>query len=190
MATLRLSNTSNGYAAFKVKTTAPKLYLVKPSAGTLAPGGNVEVVITHQPQKDEGASGTHRFLVQAVAAVSDATVSKEEWGSFSKDVIQDVKLGVVLDDEQREPLPSTKEEASRAVGPPEGSEELKDMYKDALNKAEQIERKKQELEEQLQQVRRSAQRGPASSDRGGFGPVHLLLAAVTGAMLAYALTMM
>ncbi|RKO97678.1 hypothetical protein CXG81DRAFT_15338, partial [Caulochytrium protostelioides] len=39
--------------AFKVKTTAPKQYLVRPNAGRIAPGAAVEIQVLLQPTRDE-----------------------------------------------------------------------------------------------------------------------------------------
>ena len=42
-ATLKLSNPTTKPINFKVKTTAPKQYCVRPNAGAVQPGGSVEV---------------------------------------------------------------------------------------------------------------------------------------------------
>jgi hypothetical protein len=41
---LKLRNPSDEEVAFKVKTTAPKLYCVRPNAGVVPAGGSVEVL--------------------------------------------------------------------------------------------------------------------------------------------------
>merc|ERR1719221_1559579 len=76
---LKLTNTSSEHVAFKVKTTAPKSYLVRPSTGTLPPGDAQEVQIILQPQSgNEGAAGTSdRFLVQAVKVNAGEEVTRE-----------------------------------------------------------------------------------------------------------------
>lgn len=48
--TLGLENLTDGYLAFKVKTTAPKGYLVKPSNGVLEPNGKKDISIHLLPQ--------------------------------------------------------------------------------------------------------------------------------------------
>ena len=62
---LVITNISGGPIAFKVKTTAPKAYLVRPSNDMLAAGRSVDVKILLQPGVERDTP--HRFLVQAVA---------------------------------------------------------------------------------------------------------------------------
>ncbi|KAJ7612419.1 PapD-like protein [Mycena rosella] len=52
---------------FKVKTTAPKLYTVRPNSGRIEPGQSLEVLVMLQPLKDEpplNAKCKDKFLVQ------------------------------------------------------------------------------------------------------------------------------
>jgi hypothetical protein len=48
-ATLTITNVSNGNVAYKVKTTAPKAYVVKPNQGIIEAGQKVEVEISFVP---------------------------------------------------------------------------------------------------------------------------------------------
>ncbi len=48
--TIALTSTQNaGNVAFKVKTTAPKAYVVQPTQGIIEPGKRVEIVIAFVP---------------------------------------------------------------------------------------------------------------------------------------------
>ena len=67
---LTLTNITNGSVAFKVKTTAPKAYLVRPSNEMLKKGESVDVQILLQP-KFAGKDLPHRFLVQAIQVDRD-----------------------------------------------------------------------------------------------------------------------
>ncbi|KAJ3338341.1 phosphatidylinositol-binding protein scs2 [Gonapodya sp. JEL0774] len=67
--TLKVTNTSNDHIAFKVKTTAPKQYCVRPNAGRIAPGQFMSVEILLQPMKDDPPADfkcKDKFLVQGV----------------------------------------------------------------------------------------------------------------------------
>mmetsp|Transcript_30441 Transcript_30441/g.90200 ORF Transcript_30441/g.90200 Transcript_30441/m.90200 type:complete len:242 (+) Transcript_30441:84-809(+) len=105
---LKLTNLHSTPVAFKVKTTAPKAYLVRPSAGTLRPREPQEVQIILQPQGVEPAANNHRFLVQAIAVSSAEPVSREQWGEFPKEKVQEQRLNVVLEEVQAEPAAATK----------------------------------------------------------------------------------
>lgn len=69
--TLSVTNSSNQHAvAYKVKTTAPKQYCVRPNSGRIEPGETVEVHVLLQPMKEDPAPGQKcrdKFLVQSVA---------------------------------------------------------------------------------------------------------------------------
>merc|ERR1719244_2569916 len=97
---LKLINTDSGNVAFKVKTTAPKAYLVRPSSGTLRPREDQDVQIILQPQGVEGSTTNHRFLVQAVLVNDGQTVSREDWQNFPKERVQEQRLNVVLEEER------------------------------------------------------------------------------------------
>ncbi|KAJ2617529.1 phosphatidylinositol-binding protein scs2 [Coemansia sp. RSA 1365] len=67
--TLLLKNKNNGPVAFKVKTTAPKKYCVRPNAGRIESGDSVEIQITLQPIKEEITGDIKcrdKFLVQSI----------------------------------------------------------------------------------------------------------------------------
>lgn len=60
---LKLTNPSEKFVAFKIKTTAPQRYCVRPNAGTINPGGDAEIKVMLQPgQIDE----RHKFMVQSI----------------------------------------------------------------------------------------------------------------------------
>ncbi|MCJ1279970.1 phosphatidylinositol-binding protein scs2 [Puttea exsequens] len=67
---LRLSNPSKDPIAFKVKTTAPKQYCVRPNSGRIEVGSEVEVQVLLQAMREdppEDARCRDKFLVQSVA---------------------------------------------------------------------------------------------------------------------------
>ncbi|KAJ5963532.1 uncharacterized protein N7479_003408 [Penicillium vulpinum] len=67
---LRLSNPNEESVVFKVKTTAPKHYCVRPNSGHIEPGKTVEVQVLLQAMKEDPAADAKckdKFLVQAVS---------------------------------------------------------------------------------------------------------------------------
>ena len=59
---LKNANASS-YVAFKIKTTAPKRYCVRPNSGLLAPDDIMDVKVMLQPG---GTDEKHKFQVQTL----------------------------------------------------------------------------------------------------------------------------
>ncbi|XP_061735089.1 motile sperm domain-containing protein 2 [Nerophis ophidion] len=76
-----LSNVTKNPLAFKVRTTAPEKYRVKPSSSTCEPGGSIDIVVSLHGGSQ--ASPQDRFLV--MAAEMD-NVGSQELAQFWKEV--------------------------------------------------------------------------------------------------------
>ncbi|KAL2867892.1 putative integral ER membrane protein Scs2 [Aspergillus lucknowensis] len=71
---LHLTNNNQESVVFKVKTTAPKHYCVRPNSGRIEPGKHVEVQVLLQAMKEEPAPDAKckdKFLVQTVTVTKD-----------------------------------------------------------------------------------------------------------------------
>lgn len=65
---LTLTNPSDKHVAFKIKTTAPQRYCVRPNAGIINPAGDAEIKVMLQPGViDE----RHKFMVQSIYVSDD-----------------------------------------------------------------------------------------------------------------------
>ncbi|OAA39409.1 Vesicle-associated membrane protein [Metarhizium rileyi] len=76
--TLTIRNTSSSPLAFKVKTTAPKQYCVRPNAGRIEPGNAFDVTVLLQAMKQDpplDAKCRDKFLVQCAPIPSDQDFS-------------------------------------------------------------------------------------------------------------------
>lgn len=119
---LQVSNPNNQPVAFKVKTTAPKQYCVRPNSGRIEPGEKVEVqgecrcsmeaieehadlslpscAVLLQPMKEEPPSSAKcrdKFLVQStiITPERETTSLSEIWGLVEKedkDAIHEQKI--------------------------------------------------------------------------------------------------
>ncbi|KAK2153240.1 hypothetical protein LSH36_303g00012 [Paralvinella palmiformis] len=98
-AELRLTNPSNKKVCFKVKTTAPKRYCVRPNSGLIEPGGNIIVAVMLQPfEFDPNEKNKHKFMVQTMVAPDGATESHEAlWKEAKPDELMDSKLRCVFE---------------------------------------------------------------------------------------------
>ncbi|TKV92985.1 hypothetical protein SEVIR_9G197500v4 [Setaria viridis] len=96
---LRLTNRTDRTVAFKVKTTSPRKYCVRPNNGVVPPRSSCTVVVTMQAQKvvPPDLQCKDKFLVQSVV-VSDGLLAKYITSQmFVKEVgnvVEEVKLKV------------------------------------------------------------------------------------------------
>ncbi|KAI5927008.1 PapD-like protein [Camillea tinctor] len=98
---LRIRNPNTHPVAFKVKTTAPKQYCVRPNSGRVEPGKEVEVAVILQAMKQEPPPDTKcrdKFLVQSVAITGDKEFTNlaSIWDAMDKSSIQEKKIRVVF----------------------------------------------------------------------------------------------
>ncbi|GAW82688.1 vesicle-associated membrane protein [Plasmodium gonderi] len=96
---VKLENISDRKVAFKIKTTAPNNYLVRPSFGLINVRETIEIQIILQPLSDKDNISNDKFQVQCLNVDDDTTVDKQFWITVNKNEIQDHKLVVVLNDE-------------------------------------------------------------------------------------------
>ena len=90
--TIYLRNGSDLNIAYKVKTTAPKAYLVRPSQGILSPGEQKEISVAMHASDSHPGAPNHKFLVQH--SITDLTPSSEisEFSKFWDIAVKDGKL--------------------------------------------------------------------------------------------------
>ncbi|XP_047156951.1 vesicle-associated protein 1-2-like [Vigna umbellata] len=114
---LQLSNKTDAYVAFKVKTTNPKKYCVRPNTGIVMPRSTCDVMVTMQAQKEAppDMQCKDKFLLQSVKTVDGASpkdITPEMFNKESGHVVEESKLRVVYVSPPQPPSPV-----------PEGSEE-------------------------------------------------------------------
>ncbi|OJJ87080.1 putative integral ER membrane protein Scs2 [Aspergillus glaucus CBS 516.65] len=96
---LELYNENPEAIVFKVKTTAPKHYCVRPNSGRIEPGKHVGVQVLLQAMKDEpplDAKCKDKFLVQTVAVTGDLEFANVTsiFEKSSKSSVQERKIRV------------------------------------------------------------------------------------------------
>ncbi|KAG2433549.1 hypothetical protein HYH02_012666 [Chlamydomonas schloesseri] len=91
LATITVNNPNGQRVAFKIKTTAPKKYVVRPSSGVVEPRSNQSVQVIMQAQKEyapEFANCKDKFMVQTTVLGETEQIEKD---TFNKDVRKDLK---------------------------------------------------------------------------------------------------
>lgn len=96
---LVLKNPNPSPVAFKVKTTAPKQYCVRPNSGRIEPGHDVEVTVLLQAMKADpplDAKCRDKFLVQSVVITPDKefTAVASVLDTADKSSVQERKIRV------------------------------------------------------------------------------------------------
>lgn len=212
---LRLTNLHGSYVAYKVKTTAPRAYLVRPSSGTLGAGESIDVQIIQQQGPECGTRD--RFLVQAVEVSNDQPLTKERWTmiqSQDPSSIQEQQLSVILPepsdqpDTQQASAPRVADAAvskhtTSSTGAPdstggvtsgggggvsqsEGSQGgLKNQYDELVTYTLRLEQEKKYLEDQARKARQESDMVKARAVGRTYSTTHMVLVAIVGIFLAF-----
>ncbi|XP_030208986.1 vesicle-associated membrane protein-associated protein B isoform X2 [Gadus morhua] len=97
-ATLKLGNPTDRNVCFKVKTTAPRRYCVRPNSGVIDAGDSVNVSVMLQPfDYDPNEKSKHKFMVQSMLAPYDMTDMEGVWKEAKPEELMDSKLRCAFD---------------------------------------------------------------------------------------------
>ncbi|KAK8634172.1 hypothetical protein V6N13_015000 [Hibiscus sabdariffa] len=96
-----LANNTNQYVAFKVKTTSPKKYCVRPNVGIVSPKSTYDFTVTMQAQREAPPDMIckDKFLIQSTVVPAGTTDENITSATFAKDsgrYIEENKLKVAL----------------------------------------------------------------------------------------------
>ncbi|CAL9776170.1 vesicle-associated protein 1-2-like isoform X1 [Musa acuminata AAA Group] len=210
---LQLANKSDDYVAFKVKTTSPKKYCVRPNAGVVLPRSTCVVIVTMQAQREAppDMQCKDKFLVQSVIVDQGATTKDITTEMFSKEsgnVVDEVKLRVayVSPPQPPSPVPEGSEEGSspRPSVSDNGNANASELLAATRAYAEDIQQEKtsenlalisrltEEKNVALQQNSKLRQelelvRREVSKQQGGFSFMFVVIIALLGIFLGYLL---
>uniref|UniRef100_A0A3Q3AS86 VAMP (vesicle-associated membrane protein)-associated protein B and C n=1 Tax=Kryptolebias marmoratus TaxID=37003 RepID=A0A3Q3AS86_KRYMA len=114
---LKLSNPTDRNVCFKVKTTAPRRYCVRPNSGIIDAGTSINVSVMLQPfDYDPNEKSKHKFMVQSMIAPPDMTDMEGVWKEAKPEELMDSKLRCVfempLENEKTHDMESNKMSAS------------------------------------------------------------------------------
>ncbi|GFZ14220.1 plant VAP homolog 12 [Actinidia rufa] len=107
---LQLANKTESHIAFKVKTTNPKKYCVRPNTGIVLPRSTCDVIVTMQAQKEAppDMQCKDKFLLQSVAVSPGATpkdITSEMFNKEAGHVVEECKLKVIYVSPPQPPSP-------------------------------------------------------------------------------------
>ncbi|CAM4586097.1 unnamed protein product [Leuciscus chuanchicus] len=111
-ANLKLKNPSEKKVCFKVKTTAPRRYCVRPNSGIIEPGATLTISVMLQPfDYDPNEKSKHKFMVQAIFAPGTLADTEALWKDAKPDELMDSKLRCVFE------LPSENDKVNDVDAP-------------------------------------------------------------------------
>uniref|UniRef100_A0A8B9HGN1 Vesicle-associated membrane protein-associated protein A n=1 Tax=Astyanax mexicanus TaxID=7994 RepID=A0A8B9HGN1_ASTMX len=97
-ANLKLTNPSDKKVCFKVKTTAPRRYCVRPNSGAIDPGASIIISVMLQPfDYDPNEKSKHKFMVQTIFAPAAVADTESMWKDAKPDELMDSKLRCVFE---------------------------------------------------------------------------------------------
>ncbi|KAF4095490.1 vesicle-associated membrane protein-associated protein A [Onychostoma macrolepis] len=122
---LKLRNPSDRRVCFKVKTTAPRRYCVRPNSGLIDPGATVTISVMLQPfDYDPNEKSKHKFMVQTIFAPPNVSDLEAMWKDAKPDDLMDSKLRCVFDmpsdNEKMNELESSKSASALSASKADG----------------------------------------------------------------------
>ncbi|KAF7009985.1 hypothetical protein CFC21_024463 [Triticum aestivum] len=189
---MELTNKTDDYLAFKVKTTSPKKYCVRPNSGIVPPRSTSSVVVTMQALKQAppDMQCKDKFLVQS-AVVTEGTAVKDITGEMFKkesgNVVDEVRLKVVYVQPPRPPSPVREGSEEGSSPRPSWSDGANINYQDTSPLISRLTEERNsaiqqnnKLREELDLVRREISK---QNGNGGFPLVFVVAVALLGILL-------
>lgn len=172
---LEVSNARNQYVAFKVKTTSPKKYFVRPNTGVIPPRGSCLIRVTLQAQREypHDMQCKDKFLLQST--VVDGYIDDIPPDTFNKDsgrIVEECKLRVVYVSQSS---PGNSEDGFRQVTDASSTQMLERIREERDAAMRQTQQLQQELD--LLKRRRNRKNGV------GFSLKFTLLVGLIGLMV-------
>lgn len=141
LATITLNNPNDRRVAFKIKTTAPKKYVVRPSSGICEAASAVSVQVIMQAQKELPADYQNvkdKFMVQTTTLDDDEQIDKDTFTKEARKDLKETRLRVTLEGPASPPSPvpeaNEMEDADGARGDAAGAPRSR-AFKDDLSHA-------------------------------------------------------
>ncbi|XP_028308290.1 vesicle-associated membrane protein-associated protein B/C-like isoform X3 [Gouania willdenowi] len=149
-ATLKLTNPTDRSVCFKVKTTAPRRYCVRPNSGVIDSGSSINVSVMLQPfDYDPNEKSKHKFMVQSLLAPYDMADMEGVWKEAKPEELMDSKLRCTFE----MPLENDKTTEHSAL-PKSTSSSLDDgEVKKIMEECKRLQMEVQRLREENKQIR-------------------------------------
>lgn len=206
---MQLTNKTDHYVAFKVKTTNPKQYCVRPNIGVVLPGSTCDVTVTMQAQREAPTDlqCKDKFLVQSVAAENGAATQDITAPMFNKEpgkVVDECKLRVIYvptstpgsiseESEQGSSARSFENGTPNSTMPQSvfrsSGEPAKEKSAEATSMISKLTEEKMSAVQQNQKLRQELDllRKESSKSNGGFSITFLIVVGILGIVAGFIL---
>ncbi|KAM4085549.1 hypothetical protein ACJW30_10G036100 [Castanea mollissima] len=182
---LKVENNTENHVAFKVKTTSPKKYFVRPNTGVVDPWDSCTIRVTLQAQREypPDMQCKDKFLLQSTIVPPNIDVDDLPQDCFNKDsgkAIEECKLRVVYISPSSAQANSKEDSqlSSDSTHPNQALQRLKDERDAAA-------RQTKKLQQELEMLKRRRLR---KSDRG-FSFTFAIFVALIGIMVGFLLNL-
>ncbi|KAL2511458.1 Vesicle-associated protein 1-3 [Abeliophyllum distichum] len=207
---MQLTNKTDQHIAFKVKTTSPKRYCVRPNAGVVLPNSVCNVTVTMQAHKEALADMQckDKFLVQSVfapGATTNKDITPEMFNRKDGKIVNEVKLRVIYipanppspvpeGDEEGSPRTSSVEDDNKMSSLPEAVTRLLDESNGKLSSSEarsMISKMTEEKDSAIQQNKKLQEelellkRQTGKTRAGGAAMFVVLVSLLLGVLVGY-----
>ncbi|KQJ95348.1 vesicle-associated protein 1-3 [Brachypodium distachyon] len=206
---MQLTNKTDHYVAFKVKTTNPKQYCVRPNIGVVLPGSTCDVTVTMQApaMAPPDLQCKDKFLVQSVAAENGAATQDITAAMFNKEpgkVIDECKLRVLYvlttapgSNPEESELGSSSRSFTQENGTPNSTllpsrsfgETGKEKSSEATTMISKLTEEKMSAIQQNQKLRQELDllRKESSKSNGGFSLTFMIVVGLLGIVVGFIL---
>ncbi|CAI9259322.1 unnamed protein product [Lactuca saligna] len=192
---IQLSNKTENHVAFKVKTTNPKKYCVRPNSGVVLPRSTCDVTVTMQSQKEAPVDlqCKDKFLLQSVVAGPGATAKDVTPEMFSKEAghaVEECKLRVIYLPPPQRPSPVPEEEPEEGSSPKatisnngnsSSGSEMKSLISKLTDEKDAAIKQSNRIRQEMELLRRGGNKTQAA----GFSFIFVIVVGLIGLLLGY-----
>jgi len=211
LATITVNNPLDRRVAFKIKTTMPKKYVVRPSSGIVEAKSSTNVQVIMQAQKEVPPDFAttpcrDKFMIQVTPLADGEAIDKETFDRDKRKVeVQEHRLRVLLEGPAAPPSPvpeadveeDSSVKAAATAAPVESAHPVSRMGANSTaspsgqevtilrQRLDQSNRELQALRAQLVGQQAAGSKGAARGGASGVGMLYLVLVAIIAFLLGH-----
>lgn len=151
--------------AFKLKTTTPRLFFVRPNVGLVQPGERVSIdIFVHPVYRDYNAQ-RHKFLMQAAEANDKVENLQEFWKTVNPAFIWDTKIKVKFAEDAKPIVEPAKPPS--AAGEHAKQEENTNSMDDIMQRVSMLELERESLLQKVEELTKENEQQKLQVVKGG-----------------------